>query len=204
MNKKKKVGLLIGHSLESQGARSSDNEIVTFAWDVYPLTEYYFNVKLVTALMTHWLLTAPSIFDLSVYTRSEKAGVAYKDLPNWMNSIRPPLDFLIEFHCNAFDTTVRGTEALYYHRSAKSKKIAELFQKAIPSTLGTKDRGVSGITEKERGGWLLKKTRMSAVILEPFFIDNSDDYLCVLRNFEELTTSLLTTIQSVVTNWDFI
>jgi len=98
----------------------------------------------------------------------------YGELPFDINKLHP--DFIVSFHCNSFDSKVSGTETLYCYGSTRGKKVAEIIQRNMVTSLGLPDRGVIPKREKERGGHLLKHTKAPAVLLEPFFIDNDSDF----------------------------
>lgn len=74
----------------------------------------------------------------------------------------------ISFHVNAGGGD--GFEAFYYSSSKSGKKLAELCEKSI-KTLGQNSRGI------KRGDHLqfVRKTKMTSVLLESFFIDHKND-----------------------------
>lgn len=74
----------------------------------------------------------------------------------------------ISFHVNAGGGD--GFEAFYYSSSKSGKKLAELCEKSIKA-LGQNIRGI------KRGDHLqfVRKTKMTSVLLESFFIDHKND-----------------------------
>jgi N-acetylmuramoyl-L-alanine amidase len=74
----------------------------------------------------------------------------------------------VSFHINAGGGD--GFEAFYYESSNKGKKLAELCEKHI-KTLGQNSRGI------KIGNHLhfIKKTKMTSVLVESFFLDNKKD-----------------------------
>lgn len=80
-------------------------------------------------------------------------------------------DFLISCHVNSFDGEAKGCEVIYYPGSKKGKKLAECIVNEL-SALGFKNRGAK---EDTRGLYELSHTKMTAVIVEPFFCDNAED-----------------------------
>ncbi len=154
----KRVALVVGHKPSSKGACNK----------AYGMFEFDFNNELVKEVEEK--LTA-GWFD------KVKPVIIYRDtfkgLPDKIDAENP--DFIISFHCNAFNTKAGGTEVLYYHSSKKGKKIAEILQKHLLK-LGFNDRGILGRTAEDRGGYLLRYTNAPCVIAEPFFIDNDDEY----------------------------
>ena len=157
-----RVALVIGHSKTSQGARNSS----------FGVSEFEFNERLAYDIQREFL-------DLFNFNKDEIEIVyrnnGYAKLPNEINRLNP--DLVVSLHCNAFDGHAGGCEMLYYHKSEKSKEIARIFQNHLVQRLENKDRGILARTSEDRGGYLLKMTHAPAVIVEPFFIDNNDEYL---------------------------
>lgn len=77
-------------------------------------------------------------------------------------------DVAVSFHINAGGGD--GFEVYYYNSSNKGKKLAGLCEKYV-KTLGQNSRGL------KNGNHLhfIKKTTMTSVLVESFFIDNSKD-----------------------------
>lgn len=77
-------------------------------------------------------------------------------------------DIAVSFHTNAGGGD--GFEAFYFGSSAKGKKLAGLCEKHVKA-LGQNSRGL------KTGNHLLfvKKTTMTAVLVESFFLDNAKD-----------------------------
>lgn len=77
-------------------------------------------------------------------------------------------DLALSFHINAGGGD--GFEAFYYKSSTKGKKLAGLCEKHV-KTLGQNSRGL------KVGDHLhfIKKTKMTAVLVESFFVDNAKD-----------------------------
>ena len=74
----------------------------------------------------------------------------------------------ISFHINAGGGN--GFEAFYYKTSANGKKLASLCEKYVKS-LGQNSRGIKSGDHL----YFIKKTAMTAVLVESFFLDNADD-----------------------------
>lgn len=74
----------------------------------------------------------------------------------------------VSFHANAGGGD--GFEAFYYEPSDKGRKLAELCEKHVKK-LGQNSRGI------KRGNHLyfIKNTKMTAVLVESFFVDNTKD-----------------------------
>lgn len=77
-------------------------------------------------------------------------------------------DIAVSFHANAGGGD--GFEAFYYSTSEKGKKIAELGEKYVKA-LGQNSRGIKSGNHL----YFVKKTAMTAVLFESFFVDNDTD-----------------------------
>lgn len=77
-------------------------------------------------------------------------------------------DIAVSFHINAGGGD--GFEAYYYESSAKGKKLAGLCEKYAKS-LGQNSRGLKSGDHLH----FVKKTTMTSVLVESFFIDNTKD-----------------------------
>lgn len=174
----KKCALVIGHKKSSRGASN----------EASGLTEFDFNDKL-----SFDIDKAVSNVDVQrVYRRT------YKTLPDDINELNP--DFIISMHCNAFDKSASGTEALYYLKSQKGKKIATIVQKHFVDVLGLKDRGIRPKTSEDRGGYLLRYTNTPCIIAEPFFIDNNSDLEIVNQKYDNLVEAYSKAISEIAEN----
>lgn len=77
-------------------------------------------------------------------------------------------DVAVSFHINAGGGD--GFEAFYYKTSNKGKKLASLCEKYVKA-LGQNSRGLKAGDHLH----FIKKTTMTAVLVESFFLDNSKD-----------------------------
>ncbi len=168
-----RVAVVIGHSESSQGAFNKN----------YDVSEFEFNRKLAHDIEDNFNLFNKVDEIVVVYRET-----TYQDLPIQINELKP--DLIVSLHCNAFDTTANGCEMLYYHKSAKGKEVARIFQKNIASGFDNKDRGIKSKQSEDRGGYLLRYTNAPCIIAEPFFIDNDEDFLHAEWSFDNgyLTT----------------
>lgn len=112
----------------------------------------------------------------------------YNKLPDELNHLNP--DIILSLHLNAYDNKTQGTEVLYYHRSNKSKPLAEAIQKELLE-LGYYNRGAKGIKPHDRGGHLLFKTLAPCVILEPYFLDSITNENVIRNNTLKISEILL-------------
>lgn len=163
----KKIALIVGHSSKAQGCSNKN----------YNISEYTFNYDLA----------------LKVYRRLEQAGHkphiftrinGLSDLVKRVNKDNP--NIAISFHCNAFNTKVSGTETLYYKNSNNAKQLATCIQTEIVNCLNLNDRGLKPVTT-ENGSFLLKGLKATACLLEPFFLDNDNDYTKALHSDLDLS-----------------
>ena len=79
-------------------------------------------------------------------------------------------DIAVSFHANAGGGD--GFEAFYYSSSANGKRLAGLCEKYVKA-LGQNSRGLKSGNHLR----FIKKTTMTAVLVESFFIDNATDRL---------------------------
>lgn len=80
-------------------------------------------------------------------------------------------DFFISCHLNSYNGSARGCEVLYHKSSSSGKKLAECIVAEL-AKLGFPNRGAKADT---RGLYELRHTKCTAVIVEPFFLDNLQD-----------------------------
>ena len=79
-------------------------------------------------------------------------------------------DVAVSFHANAASGKGDGFEAYYYGDNEKGKKLAQLCEKHI-TAIGQNSRGV----KSTKSLYFVKNTTMTAVLVESFFVDNSND-----------------------------
>ena len=162
-----KVALVVGHSVNSKGATNKK----------YNDSEFNFN-KILAEQIKNTFDVSNSADSLEIVYRGDSDN-GYTQLPYKINKL--DVDLVISLHCNAFNTKVSGCEMLYYHKSIKGKEIAKIFQNTLVNTLGNKNRGIKPKNSEDKGGHLLKNTNAPCIIVEPFFIDNDEDYLNALE-----------------------
>lgn len=99
-------------------------------------------------------------------------------------------DIIVALHANAYNGKASGTETLYWHTSPRGKRLAQCIQAQMVKALGLPDRGIKPITGTERGGAQLRETVAPCVIVEPFFIDNDNDYETALEQAANLCRAI--------------
>lgn len=150
-----RIGIVIGHSFESPGA---------FNYDL-GVGEHHVMMSM-GHFLKHYLDEYEEVetivldTDEGLYKRAEIMN-------DW------GADIVIELHLNAFNGAVNGTEVLHWHDSSMGAKLAQRIQEGLVGYLDTNDRGLKPIRRGERGWVLLGRTRGVAVLLEPYFIDNT-------------------------------
>jgi len=174
--KRKLCALVIGHKKASPGAINKKTGI----------TEFEFNDDLAIKIEKK----VENVDIQRVYRR------IYKELPHDINELNP--DFIISLHCNAFNEKASGTEVLYYHRSEKGKKMAEILLKHLVEHLKLPNRGIKPKTAEDRGGYLLRYTKAPCIIAEPFFIDNDDDLARAQEDINGLAEAYAKAIEEIV------
>ena len=182
MSNKTKVALVVGHSEKSPGSVNPTTGFTEFEW----------NKNMANAVANRIMADYENIEPIIVFR-----DVPYRQLPEKINMIDP--DFIISFHCNAFNTKTSGCETLYYYKSSRSAVLAEIVQKRVNSVLGNKNRGIKGRSTEDRGGYLLRYTNAPAVITEPFFIDNDEEYQNALNKLDDLITAYCEAINEYAT-----
>ena len=81
-------------------------------------------------------------------------------------------DYFISLHCNASDVTAAsGTEAFVYRRDTDAEWLAYRLLRGVTDATGLPDRGITA----RPGLYVLRKTRMPAVLMELGFITNPGD-----------------------------
>jgi N-acetylmuramoyl-L-alanine amidase len=175
-----KVAIVIGHSEGIQGASNS----------VSGHTEWEVNSKLA--------IDVKHTFDTFKETLGIEAQLFYRDdlgvgamlrLVNRVNQSES--DLCISLHLNAFNREAHGCETLYWGTSMTGLTVASVMQEEVCKVLGNANRGVKPKRIRSRGAYILRKTHMPCVILEPFFIDNLDELANGLEKMEDLGSAIV-------------
>lgn len=95
-------------------------------------------------------------------------------------------DLFVSIHCNAANTTAKGTETLVYNLGGQSEKLANCIQTQIIDSLNTIDRGLKVRPELT----VLKRTDMPAVLVELAFIDNDEDANLLIERQEDFSKAI--------------
>ena len=163
----KRVALGIAHTESKPGASTPDKKIYENAYSRELCMMIYDELYRQTPMTEAFIIERPEPNDISGEIEA-------------VNSIEN-LSCYIAFHANAFNGHVDGCEMLHYKGSKWGEYLAELLQFGCLSVLRNHHRGVKAITKDDRGGVILAGVYPPAVIAEPFFIDNFDEF----KNYEE-------------------
>ncbi len=152
--KKPKVAFVIGHHRAAKGAYSYVLDVSEYSlWN-----DFYDNYLC-------------DVGDKFIHDTSK----GYLNRQNKMAIKTKDYDLVFELHFNsASSTQAHGVEALVYHTNKKMAKVAKYFCELMASELCYRNRGVK-LMSKGKGFGFLKKTKGSAMILEPFFGSNESD-----------------------------
>lgn len=110
-----------------------------------------------------------------------------------MNALSP--DLVVSLHCNAtVASSATGTETLYWHTSKAGASLAAKVQANMVRALGLRDRGI-----KPRDNLaVLRGTKCPAIIVEPFFISNANDYAVANTAIADLAKAIITGVEAYV------
>ena len=95
------------------------------------------------------------------------------------------VEVVIELHFNSSERPgATGHEWLHWHASVPGRALAQCLDRRMCETFPEhKRRGLKPIrTEQERGGTFLMRTHCPAVICEPFFGNNPDDWTLAMAH----------------------
>ncbi len=128
------------------------------------------DVVLDTSLHLRKLLASTPI--QVIITRETDIFIELKQRAHIANSA--DADTFVSIHANAqsnSNKTANGTETWFYKGSSDSQKLASFIQDRLVDALNTRDRKL----KKTEDLYVLKNTKMTAVLLELGFIDNVTD-----------------------------
>lgn len=171
-----KINISIGHCSKDKGAVTKDEQH----------SEYEFNSILAKLIKDILIQKGYEVIVTNRLTDGGGTGMtADVRAINGTNA-----DISVELHCNAFNNEASGCETLHWYRSANGKKLAQMIQSEMVTTLGNKDRGLKSINGKGRGATVLKETKMPMVITEPFFIDCPNDFSNAVNKIDKLALAI--------------
>lgn len=173
-----KVVVNIGHGPEGKDPGAVNN--------VLKVTEFKYNQDLSSALVAA-LKKAGHKVDIVL---QDARGVGM--VAGACNALNP--DVVVSLHSNAAENlNATGTETLYWHTSENGKKLANEIQGKMVAALGLPSRGIKARDNLA----VLRSTKCPAVIVEPFFISNDNDYKVAVAKLPQLAQA----IADGVTQW---
>ena len=116
-------------------------------------------------------------------TRCDDTTVTLQDRVSIANTYG--YDLFISIHCNAdaiqeinSDNSIKGTEIYHSITGEEDRKIAECIINSITENGFCTKRGIKTRTGSDGRDYyyVIRKTKMHALIVESFFIDDADDY----------------------------
>lgn len=153
-----KVAIVVGHNEISQGGYSP----------ILKKSEYDYNSKVAEYLSSfYYIYNRPNIKDYNtqINTLAEKVN-------------KFDYDLVIELHFNLFDNKDNnkgvGTEAVVFPENKFTKAFGNHFCKEIEQKYKVYNRGVKEHGKGQRGYGFLSKINTNAIIVEPFFGDESE------------------------------
>ena len=156
-----KVAIDNGHGLNTAGKRTPPlpGGRVIHEWEFnYPTAKKLKQVLERCGLET--IMVSDTQEDTPLATRTSKANNANADI-------------FVSIHYNAFKGewgTHGGVETHYYPTSGKGKKLAQLVQAELAKATGLRDRGIWA-----SNFYVLRKTKMPAILCECGFMDNLEE-----------------------------
>jgi len=161
------VILLTGHSPSSPGSRNPGPTMLPRD-DTY---EYHFNYAIADQVGKR--LTRA---DSGLTCRTEVYAGGDNPFRRWQDRSR----LLVELHCGSASGKPEGprsgTEVLYRATDGTAKKAAQLMQGILVAELGLPDLGVRAVDADARGAHIIHGVNQVALLPQPFFIDNDDDF----------------------------
>jgi YD repeat-containing protein len=169
------IALCVGHSRRGDsGAASVDG---TTEWD--------YNCDLAERI------TSKTRQDVRVY--NTYTGNGYTSAIRWLaKKLKADgAQFAIELHFNAAGPLASGHEWLYWHSSEKGRLLARALRDSIEDAFPQfTSRGIKMRQKGSRGASFLSLTHCPAVIAEPFFGTNQDDWKLATEHKEGLATAI--------------
>ena len=107
----------------------------------------------------------------------------------------------VELHFNASAGQAQGHEWLYWITSSRGKRLADCLRDAYVAAFPIrKSRGSRPKSSGDRGAEFLRLTHCPAVIAEPFFGDNPDEWEFATTHREEIAEALAEGIEHYLTS----
>lgn len=194
-----KIALVPGHnSYKGRGDSGCSVSFIDSDQNLKTVTEFELMKRMVADLWCELTMIPEARF--IVTHRGLETG-AYSKLPKELNALEP--DLILEFHLNAAgNTNVQGSEVLYWHKSARSKKLADIVQGHLVRLMKLKDRGLKPITVNDRGANILRNTKAPTVIVEGFFLSNVSSEMQLETLMEDYKNAMKCALIDIVKEFD--
>lgn len=178
-----RIALCIGHSREINGRRDGG------AVSVGGQNEWTYNRALADMIGAH--LTRHRLGWIVIdYYQGKGYGGAMRWLATELQSRE--IGAAIELHFNSASATARGHEWLFWHNSNAGKRLAEsLYYETrlqLPPNI-IPARGIKPIANG-RGDEFLRRMHCPAIIAEPFFGSNADDWKLATEKKEKIALAI--------------
>ena len=169
------IALCVGHSRQGDsGAASVDG---TTEWD--------YNCDLAEKI------ASKTRQDVRVYNAYEGRG--YTSAMRWLAKKlkKDGAEFAIELHFNAAGASATGHEWLYWDTSEKGRRLARSLRDSMEDAFPQfTSRGIKARGKGSRGASFLRLPHCPAVIAEPFFGTNQDDWQLAKDHRDGLATAI--------------
>ena len=156
----KKIFIRLGHDILANGYCTGSDGIV----EEYKIVREY-GKSLAQALEEHFEVKVFDSTPGTFTTSSEALTAGVTEANNW------GADLFISCHANKYNGKAKGTEVFYYKGDKTGLILAQHLSKIIANTLGTHNRGAKNGSSL----YEIKRTNMTAILLETFFIDSAYD-----------------------------
>tara|TARA_R100000655_G_scaffold21217_4_gene43585 strand:- start:39816 stop:40370 length:555 start_codon:yes stop_codon:yes gene_type:complete len=169
------IAICVGHSRPNDSGAAS----------VTGVTEWDYNSQLADMIGDR-LKTKYKIY-------STYKGSSYWSSMKWLaKTLRnDAVEAAVELHFNAATPSATGHEWLYWKTSEKGRLFAralrDSFEDCFPQL---RSRGIKPRQKGSRGAAFLRLTHCPAIIAEPFFGSNNEDWELALKSMEGIATSI--------------
>lgn len=178
-----KVGICIGHSRKTNGRTEGG------AVSVGEVNEHTYNSELAKLILDHL-----SEMGIEAFIVSEYQGSGYTDAQKWLASYLKSrgATLAIELHFNSSDSpSATGHEWLFWASSTKGRLLAkDLDASMLEMFPDFKQRGIKPKGPGDRGAEFLKLTHCPAVIAEPFFGSNPEDWELAVSRKDQIAQAI--------------
>lgn len=172
------IAICVGH------ARPSDSGAIS----VGGLSERFVNTRLARQVLSKLEDKGIACEVIDVYQGSTY-GAAMRWLGRKLKTLQATA--AVELHFNSGVPTANGHEWLHWHDSVGGRYLAQALNRSMTAALPDhKARGLVVVDAKGRGAEFLRCTPCPAVIAEPFFGTNAQEWAWVVNHQHELAQVL--------------